>query len=52
MAHALDTEHTCVIHASRVPVSVYLIAEFRERGGVGHSGQTSRWGNNTVTASI
>lgn len=36
-AHTRDTKHTRVIHASRVPVSVYLEAEFREQGGVGHS---------------
>lgn len=35
MDHTLDTEHTRVIHASRVPASVYLIAGFREQGESG-----------------
>lgn len=49
MAHSRDTKHTHVTHSSRVPAPVYLNAELRERGGVGPMGQTSCWGNNTVT---
>lgn len=35
VAHALETKHTCVIHASRVPVSVYSMQSPENREGWG-----------------